>query len=402
MPGDHPYYGANGLVDHVGEYLFDGEHVLLAEDGGHFDEPSRGVAYRVDGQFWVNNHAHILRPEGGIPGSFVERWLNAVNWMPYVSGTTRLKLTQGGMNRVQFPLPPLPEQQRIVAKLDRLSARSRAARDHLARTAKLAARAKQAILAAAFRGDLTAAWRVRHRPDDWRSAKVGDLVERVRAGKNLKCEERPPIDDERGVVKVSAVTWGSFDPRASKTLPPDFDPGAETLIRSGDLLFSRANTIELVGACVIVEEAPTNLYLSDKILRLEVAPSERRWLMYFLRSPAGRAGIEGASTGNQLSMRNISQKALAAIQMPWPPSEERREIVRHVEAAFARIDRMTGDAARAAHLLDRLDERLLAKAFRGELVPQDPADEPAEALLARIRAARAQAPARRRGRKARA
>jgi type I restriction enzyme S subunit len=93
-------------------------------------------------------------------------------------------------------------------------------------------------------------------------------------------------------------------------------------------------------------------------------------------------------------MRNISQGALAAIEMPWPCVEERNEIVRRIEAAFARIDRLTAESARAAHLLDRLDERLLAKAFRGELVPQDPADEPAEALLARIRAARP----RRRGR----
>lgn len=71
---------------------------------------------------------------------------------------------------------------------------------------------------------------------------------------------------------------------------------------------------------------------------------------------------------------------------------EQGEIVRRIETAFARIDRLTGQAARAAHLLDRLDERLLARAFRGELVPQDPNDEPAEGLLARIRAARAATP----------
>jgi len=79
--------------------------------------------------------------------------------------------------------------------------------------------------------------------------------------------------------------------------------------------------------------------------------------------------------------------------------EEQHEIVRRIETAFARIDRLTAEAARAAHLLDRLDERLLAKAFRGELVPQDPADEPARDLLARIRAARVAAPKPKRGRR---
>src|SRR4051794_40018672 len=60
--GPYPYYGANGLVDHIDGYMYDGQYVLLAEDGGYFDEPERGVAYEVDGQFWVNNHAHVLKP----------------------------------------------------------------------------------------------------------------------------------------------------------------------------------------------------------------------------------------------------------------------------------------------------------------------------------------------------
>jgi type I restriction enzyme S subunit len=65
MRGKYPYYGANGLVDHVNKYLFDGDYTLLAEDGGYFDDPKRGVAYDVSGKFWVNNHAHILEPLAG-------------------------------------------------------------------------------------------------------------------------------------------------------------------------------------------------------------------------------------------------------------------------------------------------------------------------------------------------
>ena len=86
--------------------------------------------------------------------------------------------------------------------------------------------------------------------------------------------------------------------------------------------------------------------------------------------------------------------------IPFPCHAEQREIVRRIEAAFARIGRLAEEAARAAHLLDRLDERLLASAFRGKLVPQDPADEPAAALLARVRKAPAAAPKPRSGRRA--
>jgi type I restriction enzyme S subunit len=102
-----------------------------------------------------------------------------------------------------------------------------------------------------------------------------------------------------------------------------------------------------------------------------------------------------------VAVRGINVGDVRPMELPLPGRPEQDEIVRRIEAAFARIDRLTAEATRAAHLLDRLDERLLAKAFRGELVPQDPGDEPAEALLARIRAARAAAPRPRRGRRPR-
>lgn len=288
--------------------------------------------------------------------------------------------------------PPLAEQRRIVAKLDALTARTARVRADLDRIPSLAARYKQAVLAKAFSGELTEPTTIRP------TISVGDVIERVIGGKNLRCEERPPRPDELGVVKVSAVSWGAFNPAASKTLPGDFSPPEHTRISSGDFLISRANTLELVGAVVVVEQAPDNLFLSDKVLRLEMPEERKRWTMWFLRSPEGRAAIEAGSSGNQLSMRNLSQDALKRIQMPWPDDDARRQVVERIEGAFAKIDRLVAEAAAARRLVDRLDQGVLAKAFRGELVPQDPAEEPASVLLERIRAERAAAPNTKRGR----
>jgi type I restriction enzyme S subunit len=188
------------------------------------------------------------------------------------------------------------------------------------------------------------------------------------------------------------VTWGTFDKSQAKTLPAGFNPSPDTLIRSGDFLFSRANTIDLVGACVIVEDTPENLYLSDKILRLDMPNAAKPWVLWFLRCRQGRELIENASTGNQLSMRNVSQSALRAIACPWPTEPERHEILRRIESSMQAIERIKSEQSVAAKLLDHLDQANLAKAFRGELVPQDPNDEPASVLLERIRAARAQQP----------
>ncbi|UWR75808.1 restriction endonuclease subunit S [Phaeobacter inhibens] len=317
-------------------------------------------------------------------------------------GTAQPGANASILSKLDFPLPPLAEQRRIVEKLDQLSARTRAANDHLTHVQTLATRAKKATLAAAFRGELTADWRAQTDATEWVETSIDSLLDGVTAGKNLRCVEKPPKAHEIGVVKVSAVTWGRFDETQAKTLPDDFEPAEKTLIEDGDFLFSRANTIELVGACAIVEEAPGNLYLSDKVLRLEMDDGLKPWVMHYLRSTEGRDALEKASSGNQQSMRNISQKALKQIVVPLPPLEEQTEIVRRIEAAFARIDRMVAEAAKALALLERLEQQLLAKAFRGELVPQDPNDEPASALLARIREARANAPKPKRTRKKKA
>ena len=105
--GSVPYYGANGQQGWIDSELFDEPLVLVAEDGGYFDSPERGVAYRIDGPSWVNNHAHVLRALAPyVATEFLHRVLRHFNFMPFISGTTRAKLTQGQLNAVQLFVPP--------------------------------------------------------------------------------------------------------------------------------------------------------------------------------------------------------------------------------------------------------------------------------------------------------
>ncbi|MBU4257726.1 restriction endonuclease subunit S [Patescibacteria group bacterium] len=118
--GPYPYYGANGQVGVIDDYIFEGERVLLAEDGGFFSDPIRGVAYIVNGRFWVNNHAHVLECLGGTCAKFWVSFFNRMDWGPLVRGMTRAKLNQAAMVQIPLALPPLAEQHRIVAKVDQL------------------------------------------------------------------------------------------------------------------------------------------------------------------------------------------------------------------------------------------------------------------------------------------
>ena len=113
-PGPYPYYGASGIVDHVHDYLFDGEYLLIAEDGENLRTRNTPIAFLADGKFWVNNHAHIVRGNHGADTRFLLYALSELDVSGYLTGSTMPKLTQGNLNRVSLPTPPLPEQRGIA------------------------------------------------------------------------------------------------------------------------------------------------------------------------------------------------------------------------------------------------------------------------------------------------
>lgn len=204
-------------------------------------------------------------------------------------------------------------------------------------------------------------------PEGWATCQLGDLLRHIQAGKSVKCDERPPEGDEPGLVKISAVTWGKFEEIESKTLLTAEGLDERNKICPGDLLISRANTLELVGAPVVVQTISKNLYLSDKVLRLELAESLREWALVCLRSESGRTQIESLATGNQLSMRNISQDALRAIEMPLPPEEEQKRIAQQLNLLLTQVDALKARIESILLLIQRFREAVLRAAISGRL-----------------------------------
>jgi type I restriction enzyme S subunit len=222
-------------------------------------------------------------------------------------------------------------------------------------------------------------------PGEWAYVRLGELITAIEAGNSFRCDEREPRQGETGVAKVSAVTWGEYDETESKTCLDSTRVDPSILIRSGDFLLSRANTIELVGACVVVKNVTKSVMLSDKTLRLSFGGVNKIFYLHYLRSRMGRNEIERRSTGNQESMRNIGQDRIRNIIVPLCGSQEMEELV-------VRLDEMLNDASSLDGVITREIERIslmrqsiLKMAFSGKLVPQDPDDEPVSMLLERIR-----------------
>ena len=117
--GEYPYYGASGIVDYVKDYIFDGDYLLVSEDGANLLARSTPIAFSISGKNWVNNHAHVLKFDRYETRRFVEFYLNSIDLAPYISGGAQPKLNQKNLNRIEIPLPSQERQKYIVEILDR-------------------------------------------------------------------------------------------------------------------------------------------------------------------------------------------------------------------------------------------------------------------------------------------
>lgn len=168
-------------------------------------------------------------------------------------------------------------------------------------------------------------------------ASVGDVLLAIESGRSVKTKERQAQSNELGILKVSAVTWGEFRPYENKAILDHYDPGDCPRPRDGDLLISRANTRDLVGAPVLVAGDHPNLLLSDKILRL--VPNrervDRRYLAHALRSTRSRRHFESRAGGTSGSMTNITQEDIRSAPLPLPPLSEQGRIADILDRAAA-------------------------------------------------------------------
>ena len=117
--GDIPYYGASGVVDYVKDYIFDGDYLLVSEDGANLTARVTPIAFSISGKTWVNNHAHVLKFDEYVTRRFVEMYLNSIDLSCYITGAAQPKLNQKNLNLIEIPFPTMEEQKRVVQILDR-------------------------------------------------------------------------------------------------------------------------------------------------------------------------------------------------------------------------------------------------------------------------------------------
>ncbi|MBS0554209.1 MAG: restriction endonuclease subunit S, partial [Proteobacteria bacterium] len=433
-----PYYGATGQVGWIDGVRTDGERVLLGEDGAPFLDPSRDKAYLVRGKFWVNNHAHVLAGRAGlIDNWFLCHQLNTVDFHPFVSGSTRLKLTSAAMKRIPLVIPPFNEQTRIVAKLEELLSDLDAGVAELRAAQAKLAQYRQSLLKAAVEGALTADWRARHTL----SETGAQLLARILAERRSRWESRqlarfqaqgktppkgwqskypePVASDTRDLPELpEGWVWASAEQLAellSGHTPKGADAhassggaihwfkvgdmnreGNESWLTTAQTRFNETAALDLglkiAPAGTIVFPKRGGAIATNKKRRLSSAAcfdlntmglipcdSSAEWLWWWFQ------GIDLGRLSDGSNVPQINNPDIAPLPVPVPPAAEQAIIIDCLETGFRLIASQTEAIEIALKQSAAQRQNLLKAAFSGQLVPQDPADEPASALLERIR-----------------
>ena len=224
-------------------------------------------------------------------------------------------------------------------------------------------------------------------PVSWKWVRLGELIVSISGGKSFKCLESMPDDNQMGVVKVSAVTWGAFQQNESKTCLSADMWNEDYRIKSGDFLISRSNTDEFVGNCVIVEDITKRLMLSDKILRIEYLAGIDKWyILYAMRTRFIREQIISIATGTSASMKNISRDGICSLLIPLPPIKEQARIVEKLSKIKDILTKIDDDQIQYAKDTETLKAKLIEAGLRGKLTEQLPEEGTAEELYQQIQA----------------
>ncbi len=336
---------------------------------------------------------HVFRPSEAIEANYLWRFIRQRSFradaQAVMSGAVgQQRVPADYLKKHLIPLPPRSEQCRIVAKVDALTVRTARARKELDSVPALVARYKQRLLALAFSGELTAGWRFIKTLAPPQTKSLAHLCLTITDGDH---QAPPRADSGIPFVTISAMNDGQIDlSKAVRFVPKSYFEGLKESRRAkaGDVLFSVTGSIGI--SALVKDNTPFVFQRHIAILKPDPQHISGAFLKFMLESPEVKAQCVAVATGT--AQLTIPLGGLREFVIPLPTRSEQAEIVRRIESAFDWLDRVGADYAAAARLLPKLEAAILDRAFRGELVPQDPKDEPASVLLSRISAERDQRP----------
>lgn len=324
---------------------------------------------------------------------------------------------------MKIPLPPLNEQRRIAGKLEKIMPRLDGVTRRLERIPTLIKRFRQSVLTAAVTGKLTEKWRQQHPdvenaeniiksikkeriadakaktqikkiddlydaiekgdsnelPDKWKYTFLNKLCESFQYGTSCKSQKTGIFPVLRmGNLQNGHIDWSNLVYTSDKNEIEKYS------LKPGDVLFNRTNSADLVGKTSIYLGEQPAIYAGYLIKINNYDKLDSKYLNYALNSQYAKNFCRRVKSDG-VNQSNINAQKLGKFEIPLPPLEEQEEIVRQVDKLFAFADKLELHYKKAKQKIQKMPQAILAKAFRGQLVPQYPSDEPASILLEKIK-----------------
>lgn len=311
------------------------------------------------------------------------------------TGSTFSAINKQFIEELEFGLPPLPEQRRIVAKIEELFSELDKGIENL-KTAQAQLKVyRQALLKHAFAGKGLAQKGIIGQPfGEEFIFTLGDVIQTLGQGWSPRCLETPaPNDDDWGVIKTTAIQPLNFDDTKNKQLPISLTPRPHLEIIPGDVLITRAGPRTRVGIACFVKSTRQKLMVCDKAYRLQVQKDKilPQYLVMLLNTSEVLSELEKLKSGISDSGLNLTQEKFLTLKVMVPSIEHQQFILDDIDAKLSEVDQLEQTLTTSLQQAEALRQSILKRAFSGLLVPQDPHDEPASVLLARIKVEREQA-----------
>jgi len=361
--GDYPYWGANGIVDYVDEYLFHEPLVLLGEDGAPFFDKAKPVAFFVDGKIWVNNHIHVLRIDQKLEPRFVVHALNATDFGPWIEGSTRDKLTQDKMGSILLPTPPLTRQRAIAVYLDRETARLEALVAAKEGVLRLLAEKRRALITRAVTRGLDPRAPLRESGIPW----LGPIPNhwRVDRAKFVFRQSALPVRDEDEMVtcfRDGQVTLRR-NRREEGFTNANLELGYQG-IRSGQLML---HSMDAFAGAIGVSDSDGKCSPEYIICDPQTAQVDSYYYGHLLRIMALAGFIQASCPAVRERAPRIRFSDFGEMYIPVPPVEEQRAIVERVGVDLTRLDDLRLANERTIVLLRERRAALIAAAVTGQV-----------------------------------
>jgi len=305
ISGSYPYFGANGIIDYVHDYIFDGEYVIVAQDG------SIGAIHYFNGKFWANNHVWVIKTRPSIYAKFMYYFLQTLNWKRLITGSTRPKITENILLRISLPIPPFEEQRGIVEVLSCVDLAIEKVDEAIARAERLKKGLMQHLLTKGIGHKEYKETPIGKIPRNWEVNTFPDLF------KIIDYRGRTPPFSNEGIPYVGAdnirnerliMNFNRFV--SEETYKKYMNRG---LPKAGDILFT---TEAPLGEVALVPEN-FKFCIAQRVIALRCKGNHNSaFFMYMLRSNMVQKQLESWATGT--TAKGISQKNLKFIKVPYP------------------------------------------------------------------------------------